>query len=224
LHAANRDGIGTDCDVSLFDTALSMLTYPAAWALNSDFAPKRTHHSAHPSLVPFQAFPTSDGWIVVACPKEKFWRRLTEVLGRPEMADDPRFSSFAARREHGDVLVPLLEAEFATRTSTSWLTSLSASGVPSGPVNTVAEALADPHTTARGMLIETDHPTFGTVTQVSSAVRVGEEPAAHRRAPRRNEHADEVLGGLLGYSHEHRDLLEQSGAFGTSSHHASSRN
>ena len=83
LHAARRDGVGTDCDVSLFDTAISMLTYPAAWALNSDFIPTRTHHSAHPSLVPFQAFRTADGWIVVACPKEKFWHRLGGRPGRP---------------------------------------------------------------------------------------------------------------------------------------------
>jgi crotonobetainyl-CoA:carnitine CoA-transferase CaiB-like acyl-CoA transferase len=218
LHAATRDGVGADCDVSLFDTALSMLTYPAAWALNSDFTPKRTHHSAHPSLVPFQAFPSSDGWIVVACPKEKFWRRLTEVLGKPELADDTRFCTFAARLEHADVLVPLLEAEFTKRTSASWLTDLSASGVPSGPVNTVAQALADPQTAARRMVVETEHPTFGTISQVSSAVRVGDEPAAYRRAPRRNEHADEILDGLLGYSREHRDLLEQAGAFGSPSH------
>ena len=81
VHAARRDGTGMDCDLSLFDTALAMLTYPAAWHLNGDFVPARTHHSAHPSLVPFQAFETRDGWIVVGCPKEKFWLRLAASRG-----------------------------------------------------------------------------------------------------------------------------------------------
>jgi crotonobetainyl-CoA:carnitine CoA-transferase CaiB-like acyl-CoA transferase len=77
LHRARRDGVGLDCDVSLYETAVSMLTYPAAWHLNAEFEPVRTHHSAHPSLVPFQAFEASDGWIVVGCAKEKFWSRCS---------------------------------------------------------------------------------------------------------------------------------------------------
>ncbi|MDX6236362.1 MAG: hypothetical protein QOG10_1177 [Kribbellaceae bacterium] len=214
LHAARRDGVGADCDVSLFDTAISMLTYPAAWALNSDFVPTRTHHSAHPSLVPFQAFPAADGWIVVACPKEKFWRRLADAIGRPELADDARFNSFAQRRRNVDVLVPLLESVFSTRSADAWVSALAAAGVPCGPVNTVAQALADPQTKARNMLFETEHPHFGTLVQVSSAVRVGPEPREHRRAPRRNENASDVLHDLLGYSPARRRELEDDGAFG----------
>ncbi|MCU1583467.1 MAG: putative CoA-transferase family protein [Microbacteriaceae bacterium] len=214
LHAARRDGVGADCDISLFDTAISMLTYPAAWALNSDFIPSRTHHSAHPSLVPFQAFPTADGWLVVACPKEKFWKRLTSVLGRPELAEDPRFSSFSGRRENSAILVPMLEAEFLTRSAEEWLPELRAAGVPCGPVNSVKEALADPHTEARGMLVTTEHPHFGSVVQVASAVRVGDEPRGHRRAPRRNEDAAAVMHELLGYSPEQLEELAEAGAFG----------
>ncbi|MFK4298772.1 crotonobetainyl-CoA:carnitine CoA-transferase CaiB-like acyl-CoA transferase [Arthrobacter sp. GAS37] len=214
LHAAKRDGTGTDCDLSLFDTAISMLTYPAAWALNSDFVPERTHHSAHPSLIPFQAFRSADGWLVVACPKEKFWRRLVRVLERPELAEDPRFGSFAARRENSTVLVPVLEEAFLTRTSEAWLTELRAANVPCGPVNTVAEALADPHTDARNMLVRTEHPRFGTVVQVASAVRVGDEPKEHRRAPRRNEDAAHVMSDLLGYTPERLSSLLEHGAFG----------
>ncbi len=216
LHAARRDGIGADCDVSLFDTAVSMLTYPAAWALNSSFVPSRTRHSAHPSIVPFQAFPAQDGWIVVACPKEKFWRRLSDVLGRPEWATDARFDRFSQRRAHADVLIPLLEEAFARRPMQEWLRLLRAAGVPCGPVNTVEQALSDPHTVARGMIVETDHPYFGAVRQVAAAVRVGEQRATHRRAPRRNEHAEDILRDLLGYGPEHRDRLERAGAFGRS--------
>jgi crotonobetainyl-CoA:carnitine CoA-transferase CaiB-like acyl-CoA transferase len=199
LHAARRDGVGADCDISLFDTAISMLTYPAAWQLNSDFEPRRTHHSAHPSLVPFQAFPTGDGWLVVACPKEKFFRRLAEAVGRPEWPGDPRYRDFAARRENAEALVAELEAVFATGTSAHWLGVLRAAGVPCGPVNSVADALSDPHTVARGMVVETEHPRFGTVRQVASPLRVGSSERRHRRGPRRGEDAGYVLGELLGY-------------------------
>jgi crotonobetainyl-CoA:carnitine CoA-transferase CaiB-like acyl-CoA transferase len=216
VHAARRDGIGTDCDVSLFDTAISMLTYPAAWALNSDFVPARTHHSAHPSLVPFQAFPTVDGWLVVACAKDKFWTRLATVLGRPDLATDPRYATFGGRRTHAAELLRILEEAFLTRRSQEWLADLRAAGVPCGPVNSVAEALADPHTAARRMLIRTEHPHFGTVRQVATAVKVGSDPAEHRRAPRRNEDAEDVLQGLLGYSPDQLADLRIEGAFGPS--------
>jgi crotonobetainyl-CoA:carnitine CoA-transferase CaiB-like acyl-CoA transferase len=199
LHAARRDGVGADCDISLFDTAISMLTYPAAWQLNGDFEPRRTHYSAHPSLVPFQAFPTGDGWLVVACPKEKFFRRLAEAVGHPEWPGDPRYRDFTARRENAEALLAELEAVFATATSEHWLDLLRAAGVPCGPVNSVAQALRDPHTVARGMVIETEHPYFGTVRQVASPLRVGSPERRHRRGPQRGEDADYVLRELLGY-------------------------
>jgi crotonobetainyl-CoA:carnitine CoA-transferase CaiB-like acyl-CoA transferase len=214
LHAARRDGVGSDCDVSLFDTAVSMLSYPAAWALNSDFEPTRTRHSAHPSLVPFQAFASADGWIVVACPKEKFWRRLTAVIGAPELADDPRYASFEARRTNAGTLIPLLEAAFAERPTQAWLERLRAAGVPCGPVNTVRQALADPHTAARQMIVETEHPRFGPLRQVRTAVRVGDQAPEGRRAPRRNEDADFLLTGLLGYTPQQVAAYDARGAFG----------
>jgi crotonobetainyl-CoA:carnitine CoA-transferase CaiB-like acyl-CoA transferase len=214
VHAARRDGAGMDCDVSLFDTAISMLTYPAIWSLNGDFEPARTHHSAHPSLIPFQAFRTADGWVVVACPKEKFWRRLASAIGRPELADDQRFASFAARRRNADVLLPLLEAAFSSRPSADWLTELRAFAVPCGPVNSVAAALRDPQTAARNLVVETRHPRFGTVRQVSSPVRVGEEGPAYRRAPSRHEDGSDILSSLLGYDEQRIADLKETAAFG----------
>src|SRR5579872_3814576 len=95
LHAARRDGVGMDCDTSLFDVAVSMLNYLAAWNLTGGDIPQRIPHSGHPSLVPFGNFQTADGWIVVAAPKEKFWERLCDALGRPELASDERFAGFA---------------------------------------------------------------------------------------------------------------------------------
>jgi crotonobetainyl-CoA:carnitine CoA-transferase CaiB-like acyl-CoA transferase len=214
VHAARRDGVGMDCDVSLFDTAISMLTYPAIWNLNGDFEPTRTHHSAHPSLVPFQAFRAREGWIVVACPKEKFWRRLAVAIGRPELADDERFATFAGRRRNAAELVTILDEVFVARPAGEWLDVLRAAGVPCGPVNSVSQALADDHTVARGMVVETEHPWFGTVKQVRSPVRVGPDEPEYRRAPRRHEDAAAVLTDLLGYDSVRIKKLARSGAFG----------
>jgi len=202
VHAARRDGVGSDCDLSLFDTALSMLTYPAIWALNGDFVPTRTHNSAHPSLVPFQAFEASDGWIVIACPKEKFWKRLATTIGRPELGTAELYATFTARRENAGTLLPVLDAVFATRPALDWLTELRTAGVPCGPVNTVSEALVDPQTDARGMIVETEHPRFGIVRQVRSAVRVGDTTPEYRRAPLLNEDFDYVLRDVLNYDAE----------------------
>ena len=109
IMGARRDGIGTDCDVSLFDTAMAMLTYPAVWHLNAGFEARRMRHSAHPSIVPFQAFETADGWIVVAAPKEKFWQRFTVVIEQPDLAEDPRFATLADRQRHSVELMAILE-------------------------------------------------------------------------------------------------------------------
>jgi crotonobetainyl-CoA:carnitine CoA-transferase CaiB-like acyl-CoA transferase len=214
IHAARRDGVGQDCDVSLFEVALSYLSYQATWYLTEGDVPARMSRSAHPSLVPFQAFRTADTWIVVACPKEKFWQRLAGVLGRPDLATDARFCDFDARRRHRDELGPILDGLFAADTSARWLERLGAAGIPCGPVNTLAEALADPQTEARGMIVETDHPRFGPVRQVASPVRVGDVTVPHRRAPRRNEDAAYVLEKILDYSPGRIAGLGLAGAFG----------
>lgn len=213
LHAAKRDGIGGDCDVSLYDTAMSLLTYPATWHLNAGFEPVRTKNSAHPSLVPFQAFEASDGWFVVGCAKEKFWERLVVAIDRPDLGTDPRFANFALRSEHQDELLPILEQIFATQPVEYWLARLQPAGVPSGPINDVAQALTEPHTLARGLVVETEHPTFGTVRQVASPVRFGSEEPDYTRAPLRNEHFDEIVRDL-GYSAERIAELAEQGAFG----------
>ncbi|HVL89713.1 MAG TPA: CoA transferase [Actinomycetota bacterium] len=214
IHAARRDGRGMDCDVSLYDAAIGMLTYPAVWHLNAGFTPARHPRSAHPSLVPFQLFPTADGWIVVGCAKEKFWQRLAAALDKPELASDDRFKDFAARNDNRDELIAILDEAFMTKTGAAWLSLLAEAGVPCGPVNDVEQAFADSHTEARGLIVETEHPRFGIVRQPASPVRVGEPAASHRRAPRLGEDEPYVLGGLLGYGETRIASLRDAGAFG----------
>lgn len=214
VHAARRDGVGMDCDLSLYDAAIGMLTYPGVWHMNAGFAPIRTHHSAHPSLVPFQAFEASDGWLIVGCAKEKFWQRLTEVIGKPEWASDPRFTTFADRQKNATTLLPMLEEIIRQRTVDEWLSVLYPASIPCGPINDVAQAMLEPHTIARNLIFETEHPRYGTLKNLASPVKVGNEAVVHRRAPQRNENFDEVMGGLLKYSPEKIASLSDAGAFG----------
>ncbi|CAB4676240.1 unannotated protein [freshwater metagenome] len=214
VHAARRDGVGMDCDLSLYDAAIGMLTYPGVWHMNAGFTPIRTHHSAHPSLVPFQAFEASDGWIIVGCAKEKFWQRLTEVIGKPEWASDPRFTTFADRQKNATTLLPMLEEIIRQRTVDEWLSVLYPASIPCGPINDVAQAMLEPHTIARNLIFETEHPRYGTLKNLASPVKVGNEAVVHRRAPQRNENFDEVMGGLLNYSPEKISSLSDAGAFG----------
>ncbi|MEU5882489.1 CoA transferase [Spirillospora sp. NPDC047279] len=214
LHAARRDGVGMDCDVSLYDTAIAMLTYPGVWHLNAGFRPVRTRRSAHPSLVPFQVFEARDGWLVVGCAKEKFWRRLTTVIGLPGLAGDARFATFADRQRNAAELLPLLEEVFATRTVAEWLEPLYAAAIPCGPVNDVEGALREEHTLARDLIVDTEHPRYGTVRNLASPVRVGAGRPSYRRAPLRNEDAGHVLRDVLGYGPERVGGLAAAGAFG----------
>ncbi|MHC1559267.1 CaiB/BaiF CoA transferase family protein [Actinomycetospora sp. C-140] len=216
IHAARRDGVGTDCDLSLFDTAVSLLTYPATWHMTAGYEPARTRHSAHPSLVPFQAFEAADGWLVVGCAKEKFWQRLTVVLERPDLAADLRFASFVERDRHRDVLLPVLEELFRGRDVATWIDLMGGAGIPCAPIHEVDEALTDEHTLARGLVAETEHPTWGTARSLRSPVRVGppgDDTPPARRGPAMGEHTETVLRGI-GYDDERLAAARAAGAFG----------
>ena len=216
VHAARRDGIGCDCDTSLFDTAMNMLTYVASWTLAPDgaYEPERLAYSAHPSIVPFQNFRTADGWIVIVCAKEKFWQRLVDVLGIAHVRDDPRYAGFAARRANRALVARTLQDVLVTRTTAEWIAALTAAGVPCGPINDVRRALADPQTAARGLVTEVDHPTFGKARWIASPVRVGENAHGHRRAPGLGQDTETVLRDGLGYDGSRIELLRAAGAFG----------
>jgi crotonobetainyl-CoA:carnitine CoA-transferase CaiB-like acyl-CoA transferase len=213
LFDAQRTGVGRDVDVSLLDTAVSMLSYFAVWTLNRDWIAERTASSAHQTLVPAQNFPTRDGWIVVFCNKEKFWRDLVETLGAPELAEDARFATFADRLAHKTALLPRLEARFRTRTTAEWLDRLRGR-VPCAPVNDVRQALADPQVQARDMIVEVEHPEFGALRQVRSPVRTEGEVRHPARAPRLGEHTDAVLREILGYGESTIGRLRRAGAIG----------
>ena len=180
LYRARTAGVGCDLDVSLLDTAISMLNYMAVWTLNRDWRPQRLPEGAHQSLVPSQSFQTRDGWIVIMCMKEKFWERLVARIGLAHLREDPRFRTFADRLVNRDALRPILGAAFRRHTTAEWLERLRGR-VPIAPVYAVEEALADEQVLAREMVIAVEHPRFGRLREVGCPIKV--DWVAPRYAP-----------------------------------------
>lgn len=210
IHAARRDGVGGDCDVSLYDTALSFLNYLATWHLTEGYQPGRIERSGHPTLVPFGNFPTADGWIVVGGSKAKFWTRLAVALELHELVDDPRFATFDDRLVHRTELQALLDARFLTRGTAQWVELLEDAQVPCAPILSVPDALADEQAQARGLVFRLQHEAFGSVGHVASPVRYGTEEHARRPAPALGADSVDVLRSLLNYDDERiRTLVEQ---------------
>ena len=171
LYRAKTVGRGGDVDVSLLDTALTMLNYMASWSLDRGWAPTRHPDGAHQSLVPSQTFQTRDGWLVVMVMKDKFWGRLAAKLGLEALADDPRFRTAAARLAHRRELVDLVGRRLRERTTQEWLDRLRGH-VPVAPVYTVAEALAEEQVHAREMVVEVPHPILGVLRQIGSPIKM----------------------------------------------------
>ncbi len=196
LLRARETGVGGDVDVSLLDTAVSMLNYLASWNLTRNTEPQRHPDSAHPSLVPSQCFATADGHIVVMCMKEKFWQRLAPALDLAELADDPRFATIAARFDHRDELIPILKQRFASRTTQQWIDTLRGD-VPCAPANSVAEALRDEQVIHRDMIVEYEHGRFGRVRQVGNPIKLDRTTPRYGPASRMGADTEAVLKDLL---------------------------
>jgi crotonobetainyl-CoA:carnitine CoA-transferase CaiB-like acyl-CoA transferase len=213
LWDAQRTGRGRDVDVSLLDTAVSMLSYFATWTLNREWEPARVADSGHQTLVPSQNFQTADGWIVIFCAKEKFWRALVDALELPTLARDVRFATFADRLVHKTELLAVLEPRFRTRPTGEWLARLRGR-VPCAPVNTVREALADEQVRAREMILEVAHPDFGLLREVASPIKTAGAITRPAPAPALGQHTEEILRDLLGYDARRIHALRTSGAVG----------
>jgi crotonobetainyl-CoA:carnitine CoA-transferase CaiB-like acyl-CoA transferase len=207
LLAARRTGKGRDLDVSLYDVAMHMLNYPAAWYLNENLQTKREPRSAHPFIVPSQLYRTQDGWIFLMAQTQRFWELLCDKLGRQDLKAD--FRDYAARREHRDELTKILDAEFGKRSTAAWLEELQGS-VPCGPVYDMAKALENPYFLERDGVQVFDHPDRPGFKLVASPFRIG-EPLPARPAPKLGEHTDALLREI-GYGDAEIARLKASGA------------
>ena len=211
LHEKGRTGRGQWVDISLLDGSVSWLTYVSSGYFASGRTPRR-HGSAHPTIVPYQAFETADGFAMVAVGNDGLWRRFAQAIGRSDLAADPRFAGNPDRVAHRDALIPLLEGIMRTRTTDEWIRELDAAGVPVGPIQTVDQALADPQVIARGMVANVQHPTEGELSMVGCPVRLSRTPATVRTAPPLlGQHTDGILAGL-GFSGSRIASLRQEGA------------
>jgi crotonobetainyl-CoA:carnitine CoA-transferase CaiB-like acyl-CoA transferase len=212
LRDAERTGVGRDVDTNLYDSALAMLSYPATWLLSSGFETKRLPLSAHPSVVPFQFFVTADGYVAVACPKERFFRALVDVMGLPDLATDERFASFAARGRHRTEVLDRLAARFAELTTAEWL-ELLRGVVPIAPVRSLSQALDVDELQHRGMLAEYQDETFGRVRSVGLPLHVSGFAPEYRAGPAMGADMETILTDLA-YSADDIEGFRAAGAFG----------
>jgi crotonobetainyl-CoA:carnitine CoA-transferase CaiB-like acyl-CoA transferase len=207
-----KTGRGRDIDVSLFDVALHQLTYPGNWYLNEGHPTERLPRSSHPSAVPVQLFRTRDGWLFVMCMTEKFWQALLAVLGREDLATDPRFADAKARRIHRDELTLVLDAEFERETTQHWLRLLQGL-LPVAPVHDLAQALDNPFASSIGMVRPLPHPLRPDFRVLANPIKLDGERLPSRRAPALGEHTVEVLEGA-GLSLAEIEALQACGAAG----------
>jgi crotonobetainyl-CoA:carnitine CoA-transferase CaiB-like acyl-CoA transferase len=211
LLARHRTGKGQHVDVSLLDSIVSTLTYHAMIYLTTGRSPRR-NGNRHPSIVPYECFKASDGFVNIGVTNPKQWANLCTVLGFPELAADPRFEKMADRLSNYDKLKPIIDRAVAGMTRSQVMESLSEVGIPAGPVNTVAEILEDPQITAREMVVELLHPEHGPLRFLGIPIKLSTNPGAVETLPPRfGEHNHEILK-LLGYDENAIRRFAEAGA------------
>jgi crotonobetainyl-CoA:carnitine CoA-transferase CaiB-like acyl-CoA transferase len=212
LARREQSGRGQHVDLALLDVQVAMLANQAENFLLTGQPPRRLGN-AHPSIVPYRAFATADGHIVIAVGNDGQFARLCEVAGLPELARDPRFATNAARVRNRTELEEILARAIATRRSRQWIESLEAATVPCGPINDLAQVFADPQVIDRGMQVTAPHELSGAVPMVRSPIRLSETPPrADVPPPRLGQHTSEVLKDVLGMSDAEVAALRSSGA------------
>ena len=213
VHARQATGLGQYIDMALLDVGMAILANQASAYLNTGEAPKRQGNS-HPSIVPYQDFPTADGAMLLAIGNDGQFARFCEAAGHPQWSSDPRFQRNTLRVTHRQTLVPLMEAVTRTRTTAQWVEALGPLGVPCGPINDIAQAFADPQVAARGLRIsQATGPgsVVAAIAGVASPLRLSRNPPALRNAPPALGEHTEVVLAKFGLTAAEVAQLRQSG-------------
>jgi len=211
LTRRDREGGGEYIDMSLLDCQLATLSNQGQNFLISGEVPKR-YGNAHPNVVPYQAFPTSDGHIIIAIGNDFQFRKFCLAAGEPAIAQDPRFLTNADRVRNRAAIVAEVARMVLAQTTMAWLDALGSIGVPCGPINDLEQAFEHPQVRHRGMKLEMDHPVSGKVTLIANPIRFTEHPITYDRPPPvLGQHNTEVLHELLGLDDAEILALEQAG-------------
>ena len=221
LYAANAiqaallqqraSGEGQHIDMALLDVQVAALANQAMNFLASGESPRRLGN-AHPNIVPYQAFETGDGYIILAVGNDAQFARFCRLAERAELAEDERYRSNSARVKHRDLLVPQVAEIMRGKSSGEWLQALNGEGIPCGPINEIGQVFDDPQVRHRGLRLELDHALAGKVASVANPIRLSRTPIEYDRAPPMlGEHTDRVLEEVLGLAAERIARLRQAG-------------
>ena len=206
-----RTGEGQRVETSLFEAAITQTFWQSAICFATGASPGPLG-SAHPLDAPYQAFETSDGWVVIGAANQANWLRFVNVIGRTDFAEDPRFRNNVERMRHFDQLIAAVTPELRKRSTSEWVATLDAAGIPVSPVLTVGEMHKDPQAIARGMIAEVEHSALGRVKTLGNPLKFSKTSAElGAGAPVLGEHTREVLLEH-GYSAAEIDALVAAGA------------
>ena len=209
LQSREVTGRGQHIDLALLDVQVACL---ANQGMNHLYGKEPVRMgNAHPNTVPYQDFPTADGYMILAIGNDSQFASFCCAVGHPEWAEDPRFKAGSARVINRDTLIPMLRQLTVGRTTREWISLLEKVGVPCGPINTVADVFEDPQVQARGTQIQMIHPVGGDIPLVASPIRLSDTPVQYRSAPPvLGQHTQQVLAETLGLSPDAiAELIEQ---------------
>ncbi|KAM4689522.1 succinyl-CoA:glutarate CoA-transferase [Discoglossus pictus] len=199
LLQRNKTGKGMHIDCNLLSSQVACLSHVAANFLNGGIEAKRWG-TAHGSIVPYQAFKSSDGYLVIGAGNDQQFSTVCKVLGLLELTNEPKFKTNKLRVQHRKELLAILSARFSEKTTTEWLQLFEGSGIPYGPINSIKQVFSEPQVVHNGLILEMDHPTAGKVSVPGPAVRSNEFNMSNSSPPPLlGQHTVEVLKNILGY-------------------------
>lgn len=197
LQARNHTGRGQHIDMALMDVQVACLANQAMNYLYGGTEPSRMGN-AHPNTVPYQDFPTSDGYMILAIGNDAQFARFCNAIECPQWAVDKRFATNEARLTNRSELISMISGQTVKRSTHDWVSLLEHHAVPCGPINTVAEVFADQHVQARKLLLEIEHSAAGLIPMIASPIRLSDTPVSYRHSPPQlGEHTDEILSNQL---------------------------
>ena len=207
LYHRAMTGEGQKIDVAMLDCQVAILENAISRYLVNGVVPGPLGNR-HPSITPFEAFTASDGHVIVGAGNDRLWKKLCEMIGKPELISDSRFLTNGDRTNNQKALKPILDEVFKTKKIDEWLAMLEEAGVPCAPINTVDRVVKDPQVNARHMLVEIEHPVAGKMHLPGVPIKMYKTPGSvDKAAPLLGQHTEEILKELLGMSKEEVDAL-----------------